>query len=430
MSTWLVLIACGLGHVGLWIWILNVLHGLGLSEQRLALVNPGLALSFLALSVGLISATWQTPWSEWPMAVQIYGGLCLALLGLALPASTLSRILRPMPRDVTRETEHDHVDLAARYGRQTLVGTGRFRSLVTWPGNEVLTLERYEYRVERLALHPALEGLTILHLSDLHIIAALDRRFFEAMLAEATAGPRPDLVLFTGDLIDAIDQVDWIAPLLERIPARLGKYAILGNHDHKYDVQPIVEGVEAGGFEILEGRWVRLEVLPEHAKPDLAPAYLTLGGTSEPWGPALDQAMPEADYHILLSHTPDRFYRAAKWGVDLILAGHNHGGQIRLPGLGPILMPSVYSRRFDHGFFRQGGTTMYVSRGMGGKHPIRYYCPPEVARIQLRARGAVEPIPLATAYVNSLAGLSSTAALTRDVPPRERSGHRTDPIPS
>ena len=64
--------------------------------------------------------------------------------------------------------------------------------------------------------------------------------------------------------------------------------------------------------------------------------------------------MPEADFRILLSHSPDQFPRAASKGVDLVLAGHNHGGQIRLPVFGPILMPSRYSRHFDRGFFRSG----------------------------------------------------------------------------
>ena len=73
--------------------------------------------------------------------------------------------------------------------------------------------------------------------------------------------------------------------------------------------------------------------------------------------------MPPADFRILLSHSPDQFYRARNWGVDLMLSGHNHGGQIRLPALGPVFMPSIYSRRFDRGFFRSGSTLLYVSEG-------------------------------------------------------------------
>src|SRR6185437_2121813 len=120
----------------------------------------------------------------------------------------------------------------------------------------------------------------------------------------------------------------------------------------------------------LEGRWERLEI---------DGASLALGGTSAPWGPSLDyDAMPEADFRILLSHSPDQFPRAASRGVELVLAGHNHGAQIRLPIFGPILMPSRYSRHFDRGFFQAGVTPslLYVSQGVAGKHPIRYGCSP------------------------------------------------------
>lgn len=68
-----------------------------------------------------------------------------------------------------------------------------------------------------------------------------------------------------------------------------------------------------------------------------------------------------------------------------MLSGHNHGGQIRLPFIGPVFMPSRYSRRFDRGFFRRNGTLMYVNEGIGGKHPVRYGCPPEVSRLVLHA---------------------------------------------
>src|SRR5262249_8371931 len=131
------------------------------------------------------------------------------------------------------------------------------------------------------------------------------------------------------------------------------------------------------GFETLEGRWTTL---------DVEGVTVALGGTSAPWGLSLDpRMMPAAGFRILLSHTPDLFYQAERWGIDLMFAGHNHGGQIRLPLVGPIFMPSRYSRRFDRGFFRRGRTLMYVSEGVAGMHPVRYGCPPEVSRFVLRA---------------------------------------------
>jgi predicted MPP superfamily phosphohydrolase len=116
---------------------------------------------------------------------------------------------------------------------------------------------------------------------------------------------------------------------------------------------------------------------------------LAMGGTSAPWGPPLSLAgRPDADYQILLSHCPDLFYWAERSGFDLMLAGHNHGGQIRLPLVGSVFMPSLFSRRFDRGFFRKNGLNMHVSQGIAGKHPVRYGCVPEISRLVLRAAPA------------------------------------------
>ncbi len=189
-----------------------------------------------------------------------------------------------------------------------------------------------------------------------------------------------DLIVLTGDIVDDDEMIDWIEPLLAPLEARLGKYAILGNHDERHQPRAIVAELDRAGFETLEGHWTTIEV---------DGATIAIGGTSAPWGPDVDpRAMPAADFRILLSHTPDRFYRAARWGIDLMLSGHNHGGQIRLPFVGAVFMPSVYSRRFDRGFFRRGNTLMYVSEGIAGMHPVRYGCTPEVTRLVLRAATA------------------------------------------
>src|SRR5262249_35235670 len=135
--------------------------------------------------------------------------------------------------------------------------------------------------------------------------------------------------------------------------------------------------LERAGYADLEGRWHSLEI---------EASTLAIGGSSYPWGPALDiRSVPEADFRLLLSHTPDRFPTAARCGIDLMLAGHNPAGPIRLPLVGPVFMPSLYSRRYDRGFFQSGRTLMYVSPGIAGKHPIRYGgCFPELTRIVLR----------------------------------------------
>jgi predicted MPP superfamily phosphohydrolase len=89
-------------------------------------------------------------------------------------------------------------------------------------------------------------------------------------------------------------------------------------------------------------------------------------------------------FRLCLSHTPDNIRWAQRHGVDLMLSGHNHGGQIRLPLFGSLFVPSRYSRRFDCGLFWQPPTLLYVSRGLAGKEPLRYNCRPEITRLVLR----------------------------------------------
>ncbi len=249
------------------------------------------------------------------------------------------------------------------------------------PGNESLHLQVLDGTIRVPELPSALDGLRILHISDLHFSPAFDRRFFEAVADEA-AGEEVDLVLFTGDLIDDEQTLAWVEPVLSRLRGRLGTFAILGNHDHRYAPEGAAEALRGAGFTVLEGTWARLEVNGK---------VLAIGGTSAPWGPELDPAaMPDADARLVLTHTPDQFYEIASWGVDLLFAGHNHGGQYRLPIFGPVLMPSRFSRRFDRGFFRYGQALMHVSQGVAGKHPLRVNCLPEVARFTLQTS---RPLP-------------------------------------
>ena len=220
-----------------------------------------------------------------------------------------------------------------------------------------------------------LAGLRIVQITDLHMAPCFRRRYFERVI-EACQDWEADLIVLTGDIIDDDEAIAWIEPLLAPLVARLGKYAILGNHDEQHQPRMIVGELARAGFETMEGHWTTI---------DVDGATIAMGGTSAPWGPDVDpRAMPPADFRILLSHSPDRFYRAARWGIDLMFSGHNHGGQIRLPLVGAVFMPSIYSRRFDRGFFRRDGTLMYVNEGIAGKHPFRYGCMPEVTRFVLR----------------------------------------------
>lgn len=372
------LIAITLGHACLVVVAVNVLHGLGLPSK---FTEPATLAALGILALATPAALWwglQHGWPQWPWELKLYGGLCLIVGAVGLPVTTLAMQRRQPPEGVAiRSQERDVPDLAGVPDRESLIGRGRNARLLQLPGNEALRLQVSDCRIELPGLPPALDGLTLVQLTDLHMAPCIDRRYFEAIAIEV-ARLEPDLVLCTGDIVEHADAIDWIAPVLGRIRGRLGQFAILGNHDFLYDPRRIRMAVDAAGFADVDGRWVRLES---------GGATLALGGTSAPWGPRLDpSALPIADLRIVLSHTPDLFYQVARWkAVDLMFCGHNHGGQVRLPLVGSVLMPSRFSRRFDRGFFRTGRTLMYVGQGLGAKHPVRYNCPPELTRLVLRA---------------------------------------------
>jgi uncharacterized protein len=116
---------------------------------------------------------------------------------------------------------------------------------------------------------------------------------------------------------------------------------------------------------------------------------LVVIGHEGPWfHPEPDlRSCPSEPFRLCLSHTPDNIRWARRAGVDLMLSGHVHGGQIRFPLFGSVLVPSRYGRRYDCGVFDEAPTLLHVSRGLSGDHPLRYRCRPEVTLLTLRPCG-------------------------------------------
>jgi predicted MPP superfamily phosphohydrolase len=109
-----------------------------------------------------------------------------------------------------------------------------------------------------------------------------------------------------------------------------------------------------------------------------------LCATEAPWGPALTRETSSAGTAprlplLVLSHTPDNIYELAALGANAVFSGHTHGGQIRFPFIGSVIVPSAYGRRFDLGHFSVDGTDLFVSAGVGADHPaVRIWCRPEL----------------------------------------------------
>ncbi|MDX2036416.1 MAG: metallophosphoesterase [Isosphaeraceae bacterium] len=368
------------GHVAFCIWAVNVSHALGLGERLMNRITVVVFAVLGLMTVGLAGLVVFVPFRDWPWFAQSYELVCLAIACFGVPLSLVLGLLPKVPEGQTKVASEETLDLPATdpAGAEGFIGPAKRAWMLRMPGNESLFLHKIVWDFSLPTLPAAADGLTILHISDTHFSPVYDRRWFERVAEETAHWGEFDLVLFTGDLLDHEVGLEWVEPVFSRFQARLGRFAILGNHDVPHRPGRVRKALRSAGYTVIDGRWVTVELPGSDAK-------IAIGGTSAPWGPRLERKRrPDADFTIVLSHTPDQMPRKSSWGgVDLILAGHNHGGQIRLPWLGPILMPSRYSRRFDKGVFSAKGTIMHVSPGVGGKHPIRYGCPPEVALLRL-----------------------------------------------
>ena len=222
------------------------------------------------------------------------------------------------------------------------------------------------------------ERIRIAQLSDLHFNATLPARYFERVFEKVRA-QSPDLLVITGDFISKAEYFPVLERLLPLFPkAPLGVYSILGNHDYWTKIpEEICQELSRAGITPLGGRCEAI-LLP-------GPRRLVLCGTEKPWGPHALLATKEAeDYVVVLSHTPDNIY---EWSerADVMFAGHNHGGQLRIPVLGALVMPSRYGRRFDRGHFKVKRTELFVSSGIGVDRPhVRLFCPPEIVVLDIK----------------------------------------------
>jgi len=363
--------AFAIGEIACVALAINVVHGLGWKNRWHEKATMAAVAACGLLSLEMTRRYWLVPVAEWPVPLMLFAMVCVFVGLVGLPAATFARWRRGRPDAIEPRERRRVFDKAER---EAFIGEGTHSWMLRLPGNESLDLVARDWTVAFPHLPTEFEALSILHLTDLHFSRAYNKRYFETVFDIAADAPA-DLVFVTGDLIDDPDCIAWIAPLLERLPGSLGRFAILGNHDHFHDTGRITDAATAGGFSVLDGQATTVEVRGRR---------LAVGGTCAPWGPPITaESIPPADFSLLLSHTPDLAYESARQGWDFMLCGHNHGGQVRLPVIGPVLMPSRYSRRFEEGFYRIAPTLMYVSRGLGAKHPIRYGCAPEISRFKL-----------------------------------------------
>ena len=229
----------------------------------------------------------------------------------------------------------------------------------------------------------SLEGVRLVHVSDLHVGPLADRAALCAGL-DRIATLEPDLVCVTGDIVDNnfTDLASWL-PELDRVQARHGVFAILGNHDRHVGADTVAAAL---------ARWTHWRLLrDEVATIDVDGGRLHIAGLenrSRPEStedlPALVAGIPAGEASVLLVHNPEAFPAAAAAGARLVLAGHTHGGQLAVPFLARINPARVFLTRYDAGRFTRDGATLLVSRGLGHSgQPVRVGVPAEICVVTL-----------------------------------------------
>ncbi|MEO0530855.1 MAG: metallophosphoesterase [Planctomycetota bacterium] len=361
-------IAAFFGHGALWVELVNRLHGLGWQRKLIdaATVFCSLACAGVPLvGAGLLIAGYAPRW------LVGYGWLSIGVLAIVL--LTRAGLHWDPRRDTrTKRVQSSVLDLRQRLG-EAATGSDRLHKLAKLPGNQLLKprVEAYDIPIERLP--SALEGLRIAHLTDLHMSGRLTIGYFQEILREVQAW-EPDLVCVTGDIVEHMPQMDWIDDTLGTLSPRYGSYFILGNHDTKIDSDALRERLTTAGLHDVGGKSIEVSC---------GGTTLQICGDERPWFSAAPPIAENDETTLCLAHTPDRFGWAIRNRVDLLLAGHNHGGQVCFPLWGALLCPSRHGVRYAAGTFRAKQTVMHVGRGTGSLFPLRYLCPPEVALITL-----------------------------------------------
>jgi len=376
-----------LGHAAIWVGAINRLHAIG---ARRWLVD---ALSWCcrALLIGLPLAAFGHWWLSgkpigvWTSdaiddrALRLYLAPCL-IIGLVTIWLWIEGRLDKWRNRAFEKNRPQIVDVAAKLGDKPVHGF-RAQLLLRVPGNQVLQLAVRHKQLYLPQLPAELDGLSIAHFSDLHITGRIGIDYFHEVV-DRVESLRADLIAVTGDVIDAVEHMDWLGETLGRLTAPLGAYFVLGNHDQFSGQAALVRrALSEAGLTDLGGLWQRV---------DSAGGELIVAGNELPWfqlSAQMWQLPPKrpSQLRVLLAHSPDQFAWARRRDFDLVLAGHTHGGQICLPVIGPIHCPSWHGVKYASGVFLEPPTVMHVSRGVSSELPIRLNCRPEVTKLVLRA---------------------------------------------
>ncbi len=392
------------GHLGFWCLLFNAIHATALPrsfrKRTEKLIILAVAWPFIFCFLYLISQsagdfealskTGLVRWLVYPHAV----------LGCFFIGQwAYYKLHRKRPSSLIEE--NSQVLNVRREFKGQLLRPGMVKLIGSLPFNDCLKLAR-ENKTLLLDIPEQLDGLKICQISDLHYTGQIGIEYFHRVVEEANRF-EPDLVFITGDIVDEPECLDWLESTLGKLVSKHGVFYVLGNHDLRLnDEIGFRDQLSRLGIQQAAGAWHQVTI-----------EGVTIGvtGNELPWFRAADQLEgfpdPAAELRILLSHSPDQLDWARRFGknavnhprtqlggehktipFDLMFAGHNHGGQIVFPIVGPVVAPSKYGVRYAAGTFQIENMLMHVSRGIGGDEPIRLLCPPELGLFTLKSSRA------------------------------------------
>lgn len=236
-----------------------------------------------------------------------------------------------------------------------------------------------EEHILRLAKIPHGKELRLVQLSDLHLRTS--RGYFE-QVARTVSTMRPDIILLTGDYLEQSRNLKGVLKFLRQLHAPAGIFAVQGNWEYwaRLEGENLRRQFSRANVTLLinERRDVQIDGLP------LSILGLDYPSPADQVARLVKGASPNR-LNVMLSHVPAFNHQLLDKHIDLVLAGHTHGGQVRLPLLPPFYLPR-YSGSFVAGFYKAGWAKvpLYVNRGLGTSMlPIRFLCPPEITLFRL-----------------------------------------------
>jgi hypothetical protein len=265
---------------------------------------------------------------------------------------------------------------------------GAFMTLATFGHARLISPFKTQYLQLPMPLPnlpPSFENFRILHLTDFHAGGYMPLSHLQKVIAHVNTLSY-DLVAITGDLVSHdLKYVNAISDLIANLRRPIA--VTFGNHDYSQTIEPwtshevadaLASALQSRNIEVLRNRSLAIK----HAD-----GQIQIVGLDDFWSGSYspEKAFAGIDKNqpiIALSHNPDSIFSLARHGAHFVLAGHTHGGQIRIPILGSLVLP-VRFKQYDQGLFDVRGAKLYVSRGVGCRVPVRFRCPPEVTTFTL-----------------------------------------------